>query len=89
MEGRVIYDYQIRELEGRLLTFIEALGLRESQEKSAKDIFRDVFYSIMYQQTVWVSGPVIGPAVTAAYDEARELGMPVHYARDNIGVSTQ
>ena len=83
MEGRVIYDYQIRDLEGRLLTFVESLGLRESQEKSAKDIFRDIFYSVLYQQTLRVSGEMLGPTVTATYKETTDMGMSPNYSRIN------
>ena len=80
MDGRVIYDYMIQGLQGRLLTFIESLGLRESQEKSAKDIFRDIFYSL-YTETIWIEGDKIGPVVQEAYDEARKLGQSVSNAR--------
>ncbi len=81
MEGRVIYDYQIQALEGRILTFIESLGLRESQEKSAKDIFRELFYRGMYNETLWVNGDMLGPVVTAAYKEATDLQQPHWCAR--------
>lgn len=81
MEGRVIYDYQIRELEGRLLTFIEMLGLRESQEKSAKDVFRDMFYKGLYQETIWIRGEMLEPVVTAAYKEAKDDGLPMSSVR--------
>lgn len=76
MDGRVIYNYQIKELEGRLLTFIESLGLREGQEKSAKDIFRDILYRSLFNETLWVRGGLIGPVVTKAYEEARSEGRP-------------
>jgi hypothetical protein len=66
MDGRVIYHYQIQSLEGRILTFIESLGLRESQEKSAKDIFRDIFYREMYFNTVEVWGEQLNAALVAS-----------------------
>jgi hypothetical protein len=63
MDGRVIYDYQIQQLEGRILTFVESLGLSPSQEKAAKDIFRDVFYQAMYFQLKYVWGPELQEAI--------------------------
>lgn len=64
-----------------MLTFIETLGLRESQEKSAKDIFRDVFYSVLYQQTLWVSGEMLSPVAQAAFDEARTMNSQPQWSR--------
>ncbi|MBC9882165.1 hypothetical protein G8O24_33090 [Bradyrhizobium sp. INPA01-394B] len=63
MDGRVIYPFQISDLEGRLLTFIEGLGLRESQEKAAKDLFRDIYYTIMWDRTHYVDGRCLNEAI--------------------------
>ena len=63
MDGRAIYDYQIQSLEGKLLTFIESLGLKDSQEKSAKDIFRDIFYQVMYFETEYIGGEFLNIAI--------------------------
>lgn len=70
MDGRIIYDYQIQSLEGRILTFIESLGLRESQEKSAKDIFRGIFYPALYLETEYVWGEQLNQAI----QESRKRG---------------
>lgn len=64
LDGRVIYDYQIGSLEGKLLTFIESLGLRESQEKSAKDVFKGIYYPVMYFETEHVWGEQLNKAIT-------------------------
>lgn len=80
MDARVVYDYQIQSLEGRLLTFIESLGLRESQEKSAKDVFREIFYSGLYRELVWVRGEDIGPVVDKALKDAEKEGRPPYHA---------
>ncbi len=69
MGGRIVYDYEIQSLEGRLLTFIESLGLRESQEKSAKDIFREIFYDGLYQRTLYVRGELLQPVTEVAWKE--------------------
>lgn len=62
MDGRIIYDYQIGSLEGKLLTFIESLGLRESQEKSAKEMFKEIYYRQMYFETEYVGGEQLNKA---------------------------
>lgn len=41
-----IESYKISHIEGRLLTFIESLGLRDTQEKAAKDIAREIIWSL-------------------------------------------
>ena len=76
MDGRVIYEYQIRNLEGKILTFIESLGLRESQEKSAKDMFKEFFYRDMYMETAYVYGDLLQPAIKKS-KEMQENGAGV------------
>ena len=63
MDGRIIYDYEISQLEGRILTMIESFGLRESQEKSAKDIFKDIFYRTIYFDIKQVHGEYLNEAI--------------------------
>lgn len=75
MDGRVIYDYQIQTLEGKMLTFIESLGLRESQEKSAKDIFRDIFYRSMYFELETVHDKYFNDPIEKARGEKNPSGV--------------
>ncbi len=63
MDARIIYPFQIQQLEGKILTFLESLGLRESQEKSAKDMFKDIFYRIMYFDTEYIGGDEVQNAI--------------------------
>lgn len=37
----VVYDGSVGNLEGRVLTIIESLGLKDSQEKAVKDLLRN------------------------------------------------
>lgn len=46
--GYILLDYEIQHLEGQLLTLLESLGLREGQEKAAKDMFRGIYYRGVY-----------------------------------------
>lgn len=71
MDGRAIYDYQIRELEGKLLTLIEGVGLGEKQDKAVKDMFRDIFYRAMYQETPLIAGEPL----QFALNETRRQGI--------------
>jgi hypothetical protein len=48
MDGRAIYDYQIGSLEGKFLTLVEGLGLRESQENAAKDMLKGILRTALY-----------------------------------------
>ena len=54
--GYILHDYAVQHLEGELLTFIESLGLRDSQEKAAKDIFRNIYYKAIYQSSQFITG---------------------------------
>lgn len=40
----VIRSWAIQNLEGKLLTLIETLGLRETQEKAVKDMIRPLIW---------------------------------------------
>ncbi len=42
-----ISPYQLSHLEGRLLTLIESWGMKESQEKSVKDLVRKELWDIV------------------------------------------
>lgn len=51
----VVGEYAMQNLQGRLLTFIESLGLREGQEKAVKDIiYQHVWKTI--EGCLWISG---------------------------------
>jgi len=52
--GWIIQDYQIQNLEGRLLTFIESFGLRESQEKAVKDLVRQEVWNLISSNCFWL-----------------------------------
>lgn len=45
-------------IEGRLLTFLESLGLKDSQEKAAKDILRQEVQSWFYPNALGISGEI-------------------------------
>lgn len=63
MDVRVIYPYQIQNLEGKLLTLIEGLGLSEKQETAVKELFKDTYYRTMYSETIYVFGEYAQPAI--------------------------
>lgn len=42
-------------IEGRLLTFLESLGLKDSQEKAAKDLLRQEVSSWFYSNALGIS----------------------------------
>ena len=62
-DGRVIYDYQIGNLEGKLLTLLESFGLRESQEAAAKDMLKSILRTSLYGETYYVYGDLLYMAV--------------------------
>lgn len=55
MTGYMYWPYQASTLEGKLLTFVESLGFRETQEKAVKDIVRGIFYEF-YKDVMYVEG---------------------------------
>lgn len=73
MDGRVIYSYQIGELEGKLLTLIESLGLSEKQEKAVKDVFRDTYYRIVYGETAYIYGDHLHKVLDAMKSDDRGM----------------
>lgn len=76
MDGRVIYDYQIQSLEGKLLTLIESLGLAEKQESALKDVFKDTFYRVVYFETTYVGGEYLQKAIIG-WSETNGVGQRV------------
>ena len=52
LDGYALYDHDIRYVEGRLLTVIESFGMKESQEKAAKDLIRECLYELYKCQQV-------------------------------------
>lgn len=52
-ESHVVFPFQIARIEGKLLTLVESLGLRESQEKATKDLTRDIVQGL-YRDTVYL-----------------------------------
>lgn len=53
--GYIVVESQFQHLEGRLLTLVEALGLRESQEKSVKDLIRSEVWQTL-NPCFWING---------------------------------
>ena len=43
----LIHDWSIKNLEGRLLTMVESWGLKDTQEKSVKDLVRQEVWSLI------------------------------------------
>lgn len=62
-DGRVIYDYQVSHLEGRLLTLIDGLGLRESQETAVKDMLKGILRTALFVESYYVYGDLLQPVV--------------------------
>src|SRR5258708_36871512 len=54
--GRIIYDYQIGCLEGKLLTFVESMGFSESREKAVKDILKSILRESLYLECGLIMG---------------------------------
>lgn len=53
--GYYITEDQISNLEGKLLTFIEAMGLEKSQESAAKSIVRQEVWELVPNESyIWV-----------------------------------
>lgn len=44
--GWAIYDWRIRDAQGRLLTLIEALGLPEKQEEALKGLIKQELWKV-------------------------------------------
>lgn len=70
MDGRIIYDYQIQSLEGKILTFLESLGLPSKQEEAVKEMFRDIYYRQMYFETDYVYGEYLQDAIANSRRDA-------------------
>lgn len=63
MDGRVVYDYQISSLEGRLLTLVETIGLHEKQEEAVKDMLRGILRTALFIETEYVGGDQLNKAI--------------------------
>lgn len=53
--GWIVQDRAIQHLEGRLLTLVESIGLREGQEKAVKDLVRSEVWKLV-EPGFWISG---------------------------------
>lgn len=78
MSGYAVYEFEIKCLEGKLLTIIEMLGLPESQERATKGMLR---------QTLWkyLTGceQIKGEFLSKAIRQTRDCG-----AGWNSGIKT-
>lgn len=54
--GFVLNESDRGYMEGRLLTFLESLGLKDSQEKAAKDLLRQEVNSWFYPNALGITG---------------------------------
>jgi hypothetical protein len=66
MNGHALYDYEINSLIGRLLTLVESLGLRESQESAFKDLVRQEAFKLF--QCQGVRGDLLNKAIEATIE---------------------
>ena len=64
----LIHSEHVNKLVGEVLTFIEAMGLKESQESSAKDILKQKIRDIM-DYKLYVPDGLAGVCLDAMYDE--------------------
>ena len=48
--GYVVFDNVPESLVGRVLPIIEAMGLKDSQEKSVKELIRQTLYDVFYDK---------------------------------------
>ena len=69
--GYAVTEGFIPTLEGQLLTLVESFGLKETQEKAAKDLVRQTIWKAVYGYAV-----VIGERTNTAIREARFKGSP-------------
>lgn len=56
--GYVVNEYKRDYITGRLLTLIESLGLRDTQEKAFKDIIRNEIDGWFSGDTIFISGEI-------------------------------
>lgn len=56
--GFVLNEHDRGYIEGRLLTFLESLGLKDSQEKAAKDMLRQEVQSWFYPNALGISSEI-------------------------------
>lgn len=69
--GYVVYEYDVKNLEGKLLTLIESLGLKDTQEKSVKSLFKDILYRSLYLDTIFVQGNILNEALKKNYEASK------------------
>lgn len=68
MDGHALYDWEVNTLIGRLLTLVESLGLRETQERAVKDLVRQEVSHLFSCQGV------DGEALNTAITKTTEIG---------------
>lgn len=54
----VLNEYKKDYITGRLLTLVESLGLRDTQEKAFKDIIRDEINNWFSGEAIFISGEI-------------------------------
>lgn len=72
-DGRVIYDYQIGELEGKLLTLIDSLGFDENREKATKDLLKGFLRQSLYCETRYVFGEFLNEAIKKQIESSSSI----------------
>lgn len=69
MEGYALYSHDISDLEGRMLTLIEGIGLPEGQERAIKSLVRREI------QELYSSPQIAGEFLFEALEKTRESGI--------------
>lgn len=62
MSGYALYSYDIQNLEGDILTIVESFGLRDSQERAAKNLIRNALY--MLYRLPQIEGSFLNDAIS-------------------------
>lgn len=71
--GYMYFPYQMQMLEGRVFTAIESFGLRETQEKAAKDVLRSIFVDF------WGRVQYVSPETVQKIVEGNVGSVPANY----------
>lgn len=70
--GYMYYTYEMDDLYGRVMTTVESFGLRETQEKAAKDMLR-LHFNEFWSKVKYVTG-----------DKAEEISESFYSARKGL-----
>ncbi len=80
---KIVPETNISYLEGRTMTLIEAIGLKDTQEKSLKDLLRNEIWKV-WMDSYWINKDIAENALISQQKIDEEEDKKVEYMKNKL-----